>query len=118
MIGYEQFVLAWGLVNAGAMADGHVLGDVERGYYRGRYGGGEGRGEWVDLCVVTPSGNNGRNGRYRRLVDGVARQQYPMSRIEMVFVDDASVDDTFAMTKLYMEKNYPMLYNRTTFIKN
>ena len=56
----------------------------------------------VPMCVVMLSNNNIQNDRYKKVLYTLHLQDY--SNYRVVFIDDASTDDTLEATKRYAEE--------------
>jgi glycosyltransferase involved in cell wall biosynthesis len=71
--------------------------------------------EELPICVVVPSFNNIANNRYKANMNSILQQNY--QNFHIVFIDDASTDQTFNKTlDLIRSRNFPM--DRVTMIRN
>ena len=52
--------------------------------------------------MIVPSRNNIDDDRFRKVLDTIKMQNY--SNYHIVFIDDASTDDTFIQTEQYLKK--------------
>ena len=96
------------------MPQNHSLFERDRIYYQTKYSLKNYEKE-IPLCIVVPSFNNIQNDRYKKLMQTVLYQQY--NNYHIVFIDDASTDETLNATKKYVqEQNFEA--SRIAYVRN
>lgn len=77
------------------LPDNHYLALRDYSDYENKYNLSKYTKE-LPLCVIIPSYNNIDDDRYRKVLDTIKMQNY--SNYHMVFIDDASTDETYERT--------------------
>lgn len=97
-----------------ALPDSHMLGLREFWNYEQKYKLSKYGGEQIGLCIIVPSRNNVADDRYRKVLMTIRQQNY--SNYHIVFIDDASTDNTYSKTEDYLKEI--RLFERTQMIQN
>lgn len=58
------------------------------------------------MCIVAVGRNNMKDDKQKRFLDSVSQLNY--SKYKLIYVDDASQDDTVKFTKQYIDDNAKM----------